>query len=221
VVLASHAAAALDSGRDLTLPGHPAFLVVRRARLTDWHQDGDVAAWFERVREDGGPVRLADAGVDDDPIVATTSLAWDIEAGGSGVAIVPTSPGMAAIAERHTLDEATQTLRAAAVSVLDAAGTSAPPLWSDAVRRAIAILESRSTGEELSDVAWPHLVLPSSFPLPARRLAAAAATLWLWEGPGAWSGEDAGRAHALLHAPVASALEASVSPPAPDTPSTS
>jgi hypothetical protein len=46
------------------------------------------------------------------------------------------------------------------------------------LERALAILASRSDGEELSDVAWPYFVLPEHSPVAARRLLAAAAAAW-------------------------------------------
>lgn len=179
-------------------------MVVRRARLAG---DGDVGAWFEAVRTAGAPACLADAGVAADPAVAAGALAWRFT-GDAGVVVEPTAAAdLPVVAD---LDTAAQGLAEAAGRALELAGEAAPPLWSDAVRRARAILASAGTGEELSDVAWPHFMLPEASSLPARRLAAAAATLWLWEGAGAWSGERADRAHAVLHGPVGGALVAAV-----------
>lgn len=179
-------------------------MVVRRARLAG---GGDVGAWFEAVRTTGTPVRLADAGVATDPVVAAGDLAWRFT-GDAGVVIEPSSVAGPPVAPE--IDAATRNLGEAAGRALEVAGDAAPPLWTDAVGRALAILASGGTGEELSDVAWPHFLLPEAAPLAARRLAAAAASLWLWEGPGAWSGERADRAHAVLHAPVGDALVAAV-----------
>jgi hypothetical protein len=47
------------------------------------------------------------------------------------------------------------------------------------VRRAAAILSSPDDGAEVSDVAWPHFILPTrGYSVAARRLLAAAATGW-------------------------------------------
>jgi hypothetical protein len=206
VTLAAHANAALRLDTALALPAHPGFLVVRGARLRDEGSTTDLAAWLEQAGADGGPVLLTAAGVDGDPLLAGRRVGWRVVEA-AGVFLEPAS--------RQDVDpmssaDATDALRAAAADAVQAAAGTAPPLWSESVARAVAILDSTGSGEELSDVAWPHFLLPSAAPLPARRLAAAAATLWLWEGAGAWTGETADRAHAALRRPVDVALVAAV-----------
>jgi hypothetical protein len=207
VTLASHANAALAAGTPLRLPAHPAFMVVRRARHVDGSAPADVDGWFGQVRTSGGPVVLADAGVDGDSVMVTPPAGWRVGAADGGLVLSPCEPFEVDLIEA---DAVTDLLRASAVAARESAGSDAPPLWSDAVDRAMAILDSDGTGEELSDVAWPHLLLPVDSPLPARRLAAAAATLWLWDGPGAWTGTLAERAHAPLRDAVGDALIAAV-----------
>jgi hypothetical protein len=220
VTLASHAAAGLREGSALRLPAHPAFMTVRRARVGDGDAAGDVQAWFAQVRDDGGPIVLLDAGIDGDAIVGGHDAEWRVTDTAGAVVVTrgeltsaaaaPTQPGLDAVTGP------TAALAAAGETALSRAALSAPALWSEAVSRALAILASAGTGEELSDVAWPHFLLPGSAPLGARRLAAAAATLWLWDGPGAWSGEAADRAHHALRRPIGDALVAAVAAaPAP------
>jgi hypothetical protein len=206
VTLAAHANAALRAGSALAIPAHPAFMVVCCARLRDGGSTADLAAWFDRIGAGGGPVLLAAGGADGDPVLCHSTASWRVVESG-GVFLEPASRGDV---EPMTAAAATSALQqAAAVAVQIAAGT-APPLWSASVHRAVAILDSMGSGEELSDVAWPHFLLPAASPLPARRLAAAAATLWLWDGAGAWTGETADRAHAAVRRPVDDALIAAV-----------
>jgi hypothetical protein len=180
-------------------------MVVRRARLRDGGGTADLATWFERARTGGGRVLLAASGVDGDPLLSGREAGWRVlrEAG------VVLAPVAAEQVEPTDADAAADALRSALVEAL-AAAAGAPPLWRAAAERGAAILDSGATGEELSDIAWPHFLLPSGAPPNARRLAAAAATLWLWEGPGAWAGAAADRAHAVLRAPVDGALIAAV-----------
>jgi hypothetical protein len=207
VTLASHANDALRAQTSLRLPAHPAFMVLRRARLLNGDAPADVDAWFAQVHAGGGPVLLADAGVDGDAIVVTPTAGWRIGVADSGLVLSPCEPPEVDLIE---LDAVTDLLRAAAAAAHEIAGTDAPPLWSESIERAMAILDSDGAGEELSDVAWPHFLLPVDSPLPARRLAAAAATLWLWDGPGAWTGTIADNAHAPLRDAVADAFIAAV-----------
>jgi hypothetical protein len=207
VTLASHANAALAAGTLLRLPAHPAFMVVRRARHVDGSGPADVDSWFAEVRGGGGPVLLADAGVDGDSVMVTPTAGWRVGAADGGLLLSPCEPYEVELIE---LDEVTDLLRAAAVAAREVAGGDAPPLWYEAVDRAIAILDSSGSGEELSDVAWPHFLLPTASPLRAHRLAASAATLWLWDGPGAWTGTAAELAHAPLRETVGDALIAAV-----------
>ena len=205
-MLASHANAALAAGTALRLPAHPAFMSVRRARCSADGGDG-VQGWFDGVRQEGLPLAVADAGLDGDALLSTTLSGWRVAGGDVPLSIEPAAPCGPV---HHDVVTATDRLRAAARDALDQARGEAPGSWSQAVVRALAILDSAGTGEELSDVAWPHFLLPGTFPLPQRRLAAAAATLWLWEGPGAWTGPAADLANAGLREPVAQALTASV-----------
>jgi hypothetical protein len=206
VTLAAHANAALRAGSALAIPAHPAFMVVRRARLRDGGSTADLAAWFDRIGAGGGPVLLAAGGVDGDPVLCDPTAGWRVVESG-GVFLEPAPRGNV---EPMTCADATGALVAAAAAAVQIAGGTAPPLWSESVHRAVVILDSSGSGEELSDVAWPHFLLPTGAPLPARRLAAAAATLWLWEGAGAWTGETADRAHAAVRRPVDDALIAAV-----------
>jgi len=182
-------------------------MVVRRARHVDGSAAADVDGWFAQVRASGGPGVLADAGIDGDSVMATPTAGWRVRAGDGGLILSPCEPFQV---DRIDADAVTDLLRASAGAARDSAGRDAPPLWLDAVDRAVAILDSDGTGEELSDVAWPHFLLPVDSPLPARRLAAVAATLWLWDGPGSWNGDAADRAHAALRGAVADALSAAV-----------
>jgi hypothetical protein len=207
VTLASHANAALAAGTPLQLPLHPAFMVVRRARHLNGSGPADVDSWFSQVRDAGGPVLLADAGVNGDSVIATPTAGWRVGATDGGLLLSPCEPVEVEVTE---LDDVIDVLRASAVAAREVAGGDAPPLWSEAIDRAIAILDSSGSGEELSDVAWPHFLLPTASPLRAHRLAASAATLWLWDGPGAWTGTVAERAHAPLRDAVADALIAAV-----------
>jgi hypothetical protein len=206
VTLAAHANAALHAGATLAIPAHPAFMVVRLARLRDGDTTADLAAWFDRICARGGPVLLAAAGADGDPVLCDPTAGWRVVESG-GVFLEPASR---ANLEPTTTADATAALHAAAAMAVRVAGGAAPALWSESVRRAVAILDSTGSGEELSDVAWPHFLLPPASPMVARRLAAAAATLWVWDGAGAWTGESADRAHAALHRPVDDALIAAV-----------
>ncbi|HEY7926730.1 MAG TPA: hypothetical protein VIG86_04815 [Candidatus Dormibacteraeota bacterium] len=206
MTLAAHANAALRAGSAMALPAHPAFMVVRRARLRDGGSTADLAAWFDRIGAGSGPVLLAAAGVDGEPLLCDPTAGWRVIEP-RGVFLEPASR---ATVEPMTTADATSALRAAAAVALQAAAGAAPPLWSDAVHRAVAILASSGSGEELSDVAWPHFLLPPAAPMAAQRLAAAAATLWQWDGAGAWTGETADRAHAALRRPVDDALIAAV-----------
>jgi hypothetical protein len=206
VTLAAHANAALRAGAALAIPAHPAFMMVRRARLREGGATANLAAWFDRIGAGGGPVLLAAGGADGDPVLCDPSAGWRVVESG-GVFLEPAPRGNV---EPMTTAGATSTLHAAAAVALQVAGGTAPPLWSESVRRAVAILDSSGSGEELSDVAWPHFLLPAASPMVARRLAAAAATLWLWDGAGAWTGETADRAHAALRRPVDHALIAAV-----------
>jgi hypothetical protein len=205
VTLAAHANAALRAGSALAIPAHPAFMMVRRARLRDGGSTADLAAWFDRIGA-GGPVLLATGGADGDPVLCDPTAGWRVVESG-GVFLEPASRENV---ELMNTTDATSALAAAAAVALQVAGGTAPPLWSESVHRAVAILDSSGSGEELSDVAWPHFLLPAASPMVARRLAAAAATLWLWDGVGAWSGETADRAHAALRRPVDDALIAAV-----------
>lgn len=251
ITLASHANAALAARTPLRLPAHPAFMTVRRARLLVRDGSADVDAWFAEVQAGGGPVLLADAGVngsdagdgtgagdgsdvgDDadaglghadgdsdghrfgqsqsqgqgDSVIVTPTAGWRVGAVQGGVVLSPCEPVEVTLIE---LDAVTDLLRAAAIAAGKTAGDDAPRLWSETVHRAIAILDSQGTGEEVSDVAWPHFLLPVASPLGARRLAASAATLWLWDGPGAWTGTVAEQAHSPLRDAVADALIAAV-----------
>ncbi|HWF57068.1 MAG TPA: hypothetical protein VG520_01805 [Candidatus Dormibacteraeota bacterium] len=182
-------------------------MVVRRARHLNGSGPADVDSWFAQVRDAGGPVLLADAGVRGDSVITTPTAGWRVGTTDGGLLLSPCEPVEVELTE---LDDVTDVLRTAAVAARDGAGGGAPPLWSEAVNRAIAILDSSGSGEELSDVAWPHFLLPTASPLRAHRLAASAATLWLWGGPGAWTGTDAERAHAQLRDAVADALIAAV-----------
>ena len=206
MTLAAHANAALRAGSALAIPAHPAFLVVRRARLRDGGPSAELAAWFDRIGAGGGPVLLAASGVDGDPVLCDPTAAWRVVES-AGVFLEQAS--RASVGAMTTAD-ATRALAEAAVVALEVARGTAPPLWSESVHRAVAILDSDGTGEELSDVAWPHFLLPAASPLVARRLAAAAASLWLWDGAGAWTGETADRAHAAVRRPVDDALIAAV-----------
>lgn len=206
MTLGAHANAALRAGSALAIPAHPAFIVVRRARLRERASTTDLAAWFDRVGAGGGPVLLAAGGADGDPVLCDPTSGWRVVES-AGVFLEPASRGDV---EPMTTTDATSALQVAAAVALRVAGGTAPPLWSESVQRAIAILESTGSGEELSDVAWPHFLLPATAPMAARRLAAAAATLWLWDGAGAWTGGTADRAHAALRRPVDGALIAAV-----------
>jgi hypothetical protein len=181
-------------------------MVVRRARLRDGGSTADLATWFDGICARGGPVLLAAGGAHGDPVLCDPAAGWRVVES-AGVFLEP--------APRENVDpmtaaDATSALQVAAAVALQGAGGTAPPLWSESVRRAVAILESTGSGEELSDVAWPHFLLPAAAPMVARRLAAAAATLWLWDGAGAWTGATADRAHAALRRPVDDALVAAV-----------
>lgn len=207
MTLASHASAALRDETALRLPAHPAFMVVRRATWADGGIAAGVDAWFEVVRADGGPVVLADAGIDGDAAVSGRHDGWRIAESGGAVVIEP-APWRAV--SPPSVDTAAEVLRSTVDEVLRVAAGAGPPLWNQAAYRAVAILGSAGTGEELSDVAWPHFLLPQSCAPAQLRLAAAAATLWLWDGPGAWTGPAADRAHDALRPPVATALIAAV-----------
>ncbi|MHB8718575.1 MAG: hypothetical protein ACYDAC_06755 [Candidatus Dormibacteria bacterium] len=204
VTLAAHANGAISAGQRLRLPAHPAFLPVRNARFGG--DGGGVDAWFAQA-ERWGQLQLSDAGLAGPAKIGAAAGAWQVEDSAAGVVLSP-APAVPAAREPLPLDAATRLVGEAAQGAAEAAG--APPDWIEAARRAAAILRSVGTGEELSDVAWPHFLLPAAAPLPAHRLAAAAATLWAWDRPGAWSGVEASAAVARLREPVGAALAAAV-----------
>ena len=197
VTLAAHANAAAAAGHPLRLPAHPAFIAVRRARFRDGGAAGDIAAWFAHTVADA-PLRLDDPGLGGPARLAGATRDWLLAAEAGGLILSAAAPGV---------DAATAALATAAGA---AATPAAPDAWLATAERAAAILQSDGTGEELSDVAWPHFLLPASAPLAARRLAAAAATLWCWDQPGAWAGADAEKVRYHLTPTVRAALMAAV-----------
>lgn len=219
MVLAAHATVALRRGVELRLPAHPAFTAARRLGMQlpggDVADPGGWTAWLRSVG--AAAVLLDDAGVGGDPQIRAqhTGTAeglpgWRL-ADDSGVVLghvlaAERSPALRPVA---SVGEATSTLRAAADTALSGAA-QAPQLWRQSASRAVAILDSAGTGEELSDVAWPHFLLPTDVELAARRLSAAAATLWMWDGPGAWVGPSADAAHQSLGGQVEEALISAV-----------
>ena len=198
--LAAHANVAAATGRPLRLPAHPAFLVVRRVRCQG---AADVAGWFEQLAGTT-PLDLADPGLAGPAQLQTVAAAWTLSDDDAGLRLSAT-PRVEAPAP-VSVDAATAALESASLARV----SGAPAAWLATAGRASAILASAGTGEELSDVAWPHFLLPAASPLPARRLAAAAATLWSWDQPGAWAGADADAVRDALRAPVGEALRAAV-----------
>ena len=205
VTLAAHANAAAAAGHPLRLPSHPAFLGLRRTRFRDDRATGDVTGWFAHSA-DAMPIVLDDPGLEGAARLVSLRGAWLLTEEAGGLLLTATPGGD--VAEPADLDAAAAEL-AAAVGAGAGAGV-APSAWTGTAERATAILASEGTGEELSDVAWPHFLLPASSPLPARRLAAAAATVWCWDQPGAWAGEAAERVRNALRGPVSGALRSAV-----------
>ena len=141
--------------------------------------------------------------------VSAGSRTWVVEDVGTPVTLVARD-GVAATASTPPLDAADASMRAAIAAAASSASGAAPAAWVGSLQRAGAILDSDSTGEELSDVAWPHLLLPDAYTIRARRLAASAATAWQWDEVGAWSGDRADAANHPLRAAIEEAFLAVV-----------
>lgn len=69
-----------------------------------------------------------------------------------------------------------------AAALEEAAESTLDPITVESLRRSLAILRSRGDGQEVSDTAWPHFILPESEEPARRRLLAAAATVLSGEG---------------------------------------
>jgi hypothetical protein len=170
VVVAAHANA-VAGGDAVALPRHPAFRSLTRLRFVG--ADGGELSWaaFSAL----APRYALAPGVEPTGVLAGAER-WNHEPGPclrctAGPAPPPAERGAAPCAAA---------LGDAARRALEAAPERA--VWRVDVQRALAILDSGGTGEEVSDVAWPHFLVPSTFPFPARRLAAAAASCWIFGG---------------------------------------
>lgn len=177
---------AVVAGESVELPRHPAFRSLSGLRFErDEGAALDWRAWVEEVlrpeqarcflvtgRGDGAVCGLR-------TVAGGTATIWSHPGGDAARlrAAVP-EPGMPP--PLLPVEDRTALLREAVDAALAAA--EAKPLWTADLRRALGILASEGTGEELSDVAWPHFLIPASSPLVARRLAAAAASCWIFGG---------------------------------------
>ena len=169
--------------------------------------DAGTREWFAALC---GTPRLVAAGAVGEPLVADDSTAWSVDDTVVPLRLTARDVPVAPAAARPGVDAATALLRAAVGDALTAAAGEAPGTWTESMARALAILGSDGTGEELSDVAWPHFLLPGAYSLQAQRLAAAAATAWQWDAVGAWSGERADAVNEPLRQAVEAALVAAV-----------
>lgn len=187
------------SDRDVA-PAHPAFLAVRRLRVEG---GGSLREWLASAEAPITPVQWS-------PLAAVRSgeTGWEI-ASAEGKLLMRGAE-VTHVAPVASVGDAIEQLASRLDQMLTGLAATASDVELEPLRRARAILDARDSGEELSDVAWPHFLLPPAAPLPARRLAAAAASAWVFDGMGAWTGRLLGAAEERLRAPVESALGAAV-----------
>jgi hypothetical protein len=167
-------------GGDL-LPAHPAFLGLRRLHFGFEESPApgagadSAAAWLDELRDDG----LADVWLDPlgRPVIRVRleggTQAWEVLRldaqttllGRWEPALPLEQPDLAALADELC------------ASLAGPAGRVRDPILDACPATARRILASGDDGQEASDTAWPHFILPQEADPASRRLLAAAATV--------------------------------------------
>jgi hypothetical protein len=185
--------AGVGDPRDDLLPAHPAFLGVRRLRFG--FEDGpapgagasSAVEWLEDLRDEGLVAMALDPGPP--PLIRTRlddgDQAWEVVRLDSGATLLgrrEPAPSAPAADVQGLTDELRTALEAARA-------TGAEPVLQRRLEIARAILDSADDGQEASDTAWPHFILPEAAQPPRRRLLAAAAIVLPETGPASPPGE--------------------------------
>ncbi|MFN2582691.1 MAG: hypothetical protein ABR498_08135 [Candidatus Dormibacteria bacterium] len=163
-------------------PPHPAFVGFRRMSYV-WiegdtlHPLGGLPLWIDFLRKRGASTAWLRLHGRDATVASVDGDAssWRV----SDDELSPTMRGSAEASGRRPepdLRSATRELTGALRSGADAQ----QGLQREVYERGLAILASSDDGSEVSDVAWPHFVLPevAGYSLEARRLIGAALTAW-------------------------------------------
>ena len=182
------------------LPAHPAFIGVRRLRfeLDERTVAGDAQAWLEWLRGEEVDAAWLEAHADGATVrtgVRNGVLAWLMDVQGGRAA------GRRNSGVTRPPRDASDAARDFSAAIERALHSEPEAMRREPLARAQLILASPHDGEEVSDTAWPHFILPAREVAPRRRLLAAAATVLPQDGVGgAADARDDGLQRAALEA---------------------